>query len=84
MRLAETPEDTQTQGTAFLNKLSSEVRVSLDYFRRQFSSEGSSVSKMLLFSKEISGQEELIAGLKRVFEFTHRKGEVREFKRRPR
>lgn len=64
MRLAETPEDTQTQGTAFLNKLSSEVRVSLDYFRRQFSSEGSSVSKMLLFSKEIPGQEELIAGLR--------------------
>ena len=52
------------QGAAFLSKLSSEIRVSLAYFRRQFSSEGSSVNKMLLFSKDISGQEELISELK--------------------
>lgn len=64
MRFTEAQDSLESQGTAFLSKLSSEVRVSLDYFRRQYSSEGASVNKILLFSKDILGQETLISGLK--------------------
>lgn len=41
--------------------LVSEIRISLDYFRRQFS--GSSIAKIMFLSKDIPGQEALIAGL---------------------
>lgn len=46
---------------AVRGRLSSEIRVSLDYFRRQFS--GSPVDKVLFLSKDLSRQEELVLGL---------------------
>jgi hypothetical protein len=46
---------------AVRGRLSSEIRVSLDYFRRQFS--GSPVDKVLFLSKDFSRQEELVLGL---------------------
>lgn len=46
---------------ALRGRLSSEIRVSLDYFRRQFS--GSPVDKVLFLSKDFSRQEELVLGL---------------------
>ncbi|TAN59416.1 hypothetical protein EPN16_07190 [bacterium] len=42
-------------------RLSSEIRVSLDYFRRQFS--GNPVDRVLFLSKDFSRQEELVLGL---------------------
>lgn len=46
---------------AVRGRLSGEIRVSLDYFRRQFS--GSPVDKVLFLSKDFSRQEELVLGL---------------------
>lgn len=46
---------------AIRGRLSSEIRVSLDYFRRQFS--GNPVDKVLFLSKDFVRQEELVLGL---------------------
>ncbi len=44
-----------------VGRLTSEIRVSLDFFRRQFL--GSSISKILFLSKNTHTQEELLSGL---------------------
>lgn len=53
--------DSVDEPQAVRGRLSSEIRVSLDYFRRQFS--GSPVDKVLFLSKDFSRQEELVLGL---------------------
>lgn len=51
----------KAEESAVRGRLASEIRVSLDYFRRQFS--GNPVEKVLFLSKDFTLQEELILGL---------------------
>lgn len=53
--------NTAAQEDSLRKRLTAEIRVSLDYYRRQF--QGSSIDKILFLSRSLSMQEALVAGL---------------------